>query len=285
MFCRKKTYDIIYSLGSNCSAAGFLNKHYLRVSSGPFDWWMMQNPCEDNFECRARLVCSHFSNFLKKENLEYVELPEDEPRDPDFDPYLDHGYPGIYLPHDFPIGEPMEQNYDMVKAKYDRRIARFYEKIQASDRVLLVWICIDDVGCDPKTVKRLCDEMCDTFGKTVDFLLIWQDDSMALDQAAVKQQLAPNIELWRANIYRNPTGKLPEFMGGAELVSPILKSYALKGTRWLIFKARARVIFGRYLCLFIPVRRWRKRLHVYFRENELNKDFSRDIRDRRTTLR
>lgn len=229
MFGRKKTYDIIYSLGLNCSAAGFLNKHYLRVSSGPFDWWMMQIPCADNWERRARLICSRFSNFLKKENLEYLELPKDTPRDTDFAPYLDHGGSDIYMPHDFPIGEPMERNYDRVKAKYDRRIARFYETIQTA----FCW-CGVALMISPATLRRL----------------------NAFVQRCAARSAKPSTSC--------SFGRM---------------------TRWLISKARARLIFGRYLCLFIPVRRWLKRLHAYFRENELNKDFSRDIRDRNTLPR
>lgn len=277
---RKNSYDIIYSLGCNCSAAGFLNKHNLRVTSGPFDWWVLKTPSKENFAYRTQLICNHFANFLRKEDLEYAQLTEEEPRDPYFHPYILRNSPGCYMPHEFPVNEPMEKTYDMVKAKYDRRIARFYEKIQAASRALLVWICIDEIGCDPDDIKRHCEEVCRTFGKTIDFLLIWQDNSMKLDQPAVKQVLSPNITLWRANIYRKAADNTPEYLGAAELVSPILEPYALKGTRLLIIKARARILFGRFICLFIPVRRWRKRLHAYFRENALNKDFGRDINKR-----
>lgn len=275
---RKNSYDVIYSLGGNCSTAGFLNKHFLRVTSGPFDWWAMQRLCQENFDWRIRLICTHFEGFMRKEDMERVPLPEGAPEDKLFDNYCDHFGPGFYFPHDFPAGVPFEEAYAEVKEKYDRRIARFYRKIQESERVLLVWMNICQIGFDADRIKCLCEEACRALGKTVDFLLIWQDDSMSRDQAPVKQELAPNITLWRANIYRASTGKVAEYMGAPELVDPILSAYSLRGAERAAFMARARLLFGRFLCCFIPVRSWRKRLHAHFRENRYNRDFSRDRR-------
>lgn len=279
MLFNKNTYDIVYSLGSTCTASGFLNKHHLRVTSGPFDWWGLKDPHKENFAWHAQLICNHFENFLRKEDLVYAQLTESDPRDPYFHPYILRDSPNFYFPHEFPVDEPMEKNYDRIKAKYDRRIARFYEKIQAASRVLLVWICPDEIGCDPDDIVRYCDDICRALGKTVDFLLIWQDDSMGLEQPAIKHVLRPNITLWRANIRRRSADNVPEYLGAAELVSPILEPYALKGTRLLMIKARARVLFGRFICLFIPVRSWRKKLRAYFGKNDFNKDFSRDIKN------
>ncbi len=47
----KHKYDIIYSLGSNCACALYLNKYALRTTSGPFDW-----VSEMSFENRIDLI-------------------------------------------------------------------------------------------------------------------------------------------------------------------------------------------------------------------------------------
>lgn len=274
---RKHSYDIIYSLGAACSTAGFLNKHFLRDTSGPFDWWAV-TVCPEHFECRIRLICTHFEGFMQKENMEPDPLSFPEHGDKLFDNYSDRLGPGFHFPHDFPTGVPFEEAYPKVKAKYDRRIARFYRRIQESERVLLVWTCICQIGCDPERIKRLCEEACRALGKTVDFLLIWQDDSMGCDQAPVKQELAPNIILWRANIYRNPTGEVAEYMSAPELIDPIFSAYALRGAERAALWRRPRRCIGRILSCFIPVSSWRKRVRAYFKEDRFNRDFSRDLR-------
>lgn len=274
LFTRRKKYDIIYSIGANCAAATYMNQHFLRVIAGPFDWCGKVSN-KKNFEWRTRLICSHFEGFLQKENLEFVDIEDGIPRDPRFDRYHDNGGPGFILPHDFPIGEPLEKNYDAVKAKYDRRIARFYENIQKAERVLLVWITFGEKGCDHDSIRRHCEAVCKEFGKTVDFLLIWHDGSMGLNQPAVKQDLAPNIALWRANIRRNPTGGHLDYLGARHLIDPIFRVYALKGMEWPAFRARARRVFGKVLSAFIPVRKWRKAVRKPFMENEFNNDYNR----------
>ena len=278
---RKRSYDIIYSLGCNCSTAGFLNKHYLRNTSGPFDWWAV-TPFPEEFDWRIRLICTHFEGFMQKENMEREPLPEGAPEDTLFQNYLDHFGPGFHFPHDFPAGVPFEQAYPKVKAKYERRIARFYQKIQESERVLLVWQSLCQDSCEPNRIKRLCEEACRALGKTVDFLLIWQDDSMSRDQAPVKQELAPNIILWRANIYRKGENNLPLYMGAPELMDPIFRAYALRGAEHVAFWNHTRRCIGRplgsFLSCFIPVRSWRKRVRSYFKEDRYNKDFNRDLR-------
>lgn len=270
-FYRKKTYDIIYSLGANCAAATYLNRHFLRVTAGPFDWCGMENFFAGKFEWTTRLICTRFEGFLQKENLKFTPTKGSE--DPDYEPCWDYSGPGFFLPHDFPKGKTVEECYEAVKAKYARRIARFYENIQNEERVLLVWLSLFDAGCEPDAIKRLCEDVCQSLGKKVDFLLIWQDSTMSPDSPAVQHDLADNVSLWRANMFRKPGYHISAVMGETALVDPIFRRYALKGSGFAAVCTPVIRLFGRVVCGLIPVRSWRKRARRVFLDNKFNQDY------------
>lgn len=277
LFQRKKTYDIIYSLGPTCAAATYLNRHHLRVTSGPLDW------CGDaggkgTIEERVRQVRTHFADALQLKNLHTTEMPFDSIHDAHCALYIDEAT-HFYLPHDFLADRPIEETYEKVKAKYDRRIARFYENIADASRVLLVWVSYGSApSYDNEDLKEQSRLMCEALGKTVDFLYIFNDDSMGLDEPAVKQDLAPNVVKWSANIRRKDTGAPLDYLGARHLVDPIFNGYALKGTQWLETKAAIRSLFGRIISSFIPVRSLRRKVRAQFIYNEFNHDSTRDLK-------
>lgn len=277
LFHHKKTYDIIYSLGPTCAAATYLNRHHLRTTSGPLDW------CGDaggkgSIEERVRLVQTHFSDALQKENLHTSESPFESIHDEHCALYTDEAT-HFYLPHDFPAEQTLEQSYEQVKSKYARRIERFYENINAAEKVLLVWIAYGRINTyNDEDLKQLSRLMCEALGKTVDFLFILNDDSMGLDEPAVKQELLPNVDKWKANIRRKDTGAPLDYLGACHLVDPIFRGYALKGTPWLETKALICSVFGRVISAFIPVRSWRKKVRARFIYNEFNQDSTRDVK-------
>ena len=274
LFSRQKQYDIIYSLGSTCAAATYLNRHFLRIQAGPFDWCGNETRHEE-FKWRERLIRSHFAGFMQKENLEFIDgVPGISP-DPNCEFCRDRVYPLFLMPHDFPVGVPMEESYPRVKAKYDRRIGRFYQNIAASERVLLVYLTLKETGCDHTVIKRTCEGICAEFGKSVDFLLLWHHDGMAPDQAPEQEQLAPNITLWRGFFRSAPEGKEQNYQGNRKKLDPIFREYSLKGTRWTAFKARSRKLLGRVLSSFIPVSSWRKKVRRHFIDSEFNRAFIR----------
>lgn len=278
LFHHQKTYDIIYSLGPTCAAATYLNRHHLRTTSGPLDW------CGDaggkgSIEERVRQVRTHFADALQLKNLHTTEMPFDSIHDDHCALYIDEAT-HFYLPHDFLADRPIEETFEKVKAKYTRRIKRFYENINAAEKVLLVWVAYGSINTyNDEELKQQSRLMCDALGKTVDFLFILNDDSMGLDEPAVKQELLPNVDKWRANIRRKDTGAPLDYLGARHLVDPIFRGYALRGTQWLETKAAIRSVFGRVISAFIPVRSWRKKVRARFIYNEFNQDSSRDVKN------
>ena len=60
-------YDIIYSIGSNCACALYLNQNDLRLTSGPFDWITGVD-----FNTKINFILEEFKGFCDKNNLEYI---------------------------------------------------------------------------------------------------------------------------------------------------------------------------------------------------------------------
>lgn len=73
--------------------------------------------------------------------------------------------------HDFPLGVPLDESFDAVKAKYDRRIANFYAKIASVDRTLLVFHTRSDHPSDEEMISAL-DRLRKKLGPQVDLLVI-----------------------------------------------------------------------------------------------------------------
>lgn len=130
------TYDLVCGVGSDCGCAGHLVRNRLRRASYPLDWvgtWY------NGIVGVARLVESDFSGFLRLENLRREPNPPRAAQDDhDHDYYHDVGL-RIDSAHDFPVGVPLEEAYPAVRAKYDRRIRRFYESVGLSACTLFVY--------------------------------------------------------------------------------------------------------------------------------------------------
>ena len=75
-------YDLIASLGANCSVAYELKRRFLRSFSLPFDWLLIDD--SRTFAYLARAFRNRFDDFMLKENL--VEL---ECGDGKYVPYYD----------------------------------------------------------------------------------------------------------------------------------------------------------------------------------------------------
>lgn len=102
----------------------------LRLSSGPFDWLL-----GPSLKSRVDLVANDFAGWLEPGDFEFLGNPEKFSTDS----YMNRRT-GYKFSHDFEIGKPFEEAFPAVREKYERRIARFYERIRASRRVLFVWL-------------------------------------------------------------------------------------------------------------------------------------------------
>lgn len=108
-------FENYISLGSFCDVAGDLEKLGLRNQSSPFDWGI------SSFPEIIKLIENGFSDFMNLDNL-YQDANNRSH-------YKDEQY-NFYFFHDFNSYESLEKQYPKVKAKYNKRIERFYKSIQ-----------------------------------------------------------------------------------------------------------------------------------------------------------
>ena len=125
----KNTYDIVISLGAPCQTAEQLRRHELRTFSGPFDWTVLES-----VECLVKALDTRFENYFLRENL--VVDGEGEHNYLIYDTYYE-----CMSVHDFPLVDHPDHIFDLYPAfiqKMQRRINRFYERIEKSKLTLFV---------------------------------------------------------------------------------------------------------------------------------------------------
>lgn len=110
-----KQYKNFISLGYFCSVALELEKIGLRSTSSPFDWVI------SNYEGVINAIQNHFEDFLSYDHLLQSESIRKR--------YFDEKY-RMWFFHDFDQYHSLKAQLPDVKAKYLRRIDRFYEDIK-----------------------------------------------------------------------------------------------------------------------------------------------------------
>ena len=111
---------ILISLGCNCECAYQLSQRKLSGAFFPFDWIRTED-----FNQIGIMIEQNFRDFLNKKNLVVGQ------RNSTTSPtrlISDTKY-NMKFVHDFPWEKELEESYDSVKQKYDRRIARFYRAL------------------------------------------------------------------------------------------------------------------------------------------------------------
>ena len=108
-------YENFISLGYYCDVAKDLEELGLRSASAPFDWVI------SDLRGVILAIDNNFNDFM---NLELLSQSIND-RSHYFDPVYN-----VFFFHDFSKYKSLEAQYVYVKEKYERRIKRFYEKIQ-----------------------------------------------------------------------------------------------------------------------------------------------------------
>ena len=127
-----KTYDFAFGLGRACACTQTMRRAGLQYLSLPWDWVAYDGNAPDLLN-RVDVTCNDFKGFLEMDDLEY----RGPNAGPGKDNYLNRKS-GMFFLHDFPKGVPLAESYPAVKAKYDRRIARFHQLIAKARSPILV---------------------------------------------------------------------------------------------------------------------------------------------------
>lgn len=250
----KKEYDFIVSIGEDCACSIYLRNHHLQFKSYPFDW--LTNA---SFETRLHFILNDFDNFLNFEDLKF--LPKDPKvfNDKNCD-YYENIRNGFYYYHEFPVGVEIKDSLPEVKTKYDRRIKRLYEMISQSEKVLFVWLS-HLKNTDNDLIVSLNNQINKKFAKKIDFLIIENDPSKIGDEVKITE-LSPsiikyNLDTASWNVSKNQT------LGNKKNCDKIFKQYKLIES----FQNKTYRIMTnfsiKFLCVFTPVKSWRKELKKY----------------------
>ena len=243
-----KKYDFIYSIGADCASAMYMRKFYLRRASGPFDWL-----CHADFKTRIEMILTKFDGFLLSENM--VMLPRNTTglHDAINDSWHDTKT-GFYFYHDFEHSKDFAETFPLVREKYNRRIARFYDNIEKYNRVLLIWYS-QSYNTPDDVILGVCDKVCKKFNKQIDFIIIENDESMPRNKIETRQ-IADNII--RHAVYA--IDETTPTLGNYKLIDKIFSKIRIRGKTASIIRARAIKIFTHIFCCFIPSRESRHRL-------------------------
>lgn len=252
---KKKKYDIIYSLGRDCSCADYLKINNLRRTSGPFDW--LTNA---GFEERFRLILNDFKDFMNIEDFRF--LPKDETmfNDEACD-YYENTRTHFYYYHDFPKDIPLSDSFDAIKEKYDRRINRFYGKLKESKSVLLVWFSHYHNTPD-EVVLDLCGRVCRKFNRQIDFLIVEHQEGLKTPR---KRELAPNVTRYDLHTVLLDEKGHSTTLGNQQLCNQIFKNYRLKLPGYLICKRIYFNLLSKMICPFIFNKQKKKALKKKWR--------------------
>jgi hypothetical protein len=123
-------YDAIFSLGDLCLASIQLEKYNLRPYAGVLDWMASYNLSDVN-----RLLANRFAGFMNYPNLKVVGNASDKlylVLEQQYNFLSNHDF---FTANNFP---PHLAAYPEIKAKYDRRVARFLEKMETADHILFI---------------------------------------------------------------------------------------------------------------------------------------------------
>ena len=129
-FAVREKFDFTFTLGSSCTATDVLRQAGLQFGTFPLDWVGRLGVA-----ARTDLIVGGFKDFLRADRLK-LECTAD---DGCHLRYVD-AERGTAFFHDFPVGKPLAESFPVVRAKYDRRIARFLRYLQDARSVLVVWI-------------------------------------------------------------------------------------------------------------------------------------------------
>lgn len=130
-----KSFDVIVPLGPACMVASALKRSGWRFCSLPFDWvggGSMLRRCE--------YMANGFTDWMVREYMEYLH---------DMDGMFEkeRAFRNIktdfYYVHDFRDKADFDANFERVKTKYARRIARYQALCKNSRRILFMWMDSD----------------------------------------------------------------------------------------------------------------------------------------------
>lgn len=135
-------YDLAFGMGFSCGASTALRAAGLQQASYPLDW--IGSP---GIVASARMIAANFSGWFEKDDLRLYDIRRGA--------LNKHVYlnvrTGFGFPHDFSSFVGFDEAYPEIRARYDRRIARFLEVTGRAKRLLAVYVEFPVKGCSAES--------------------------------------------------------------------------------------------------------------------------------------
>lgn len=172
-------FDLFFSIGEACSCTETLRKSRLQFYSYPLDWLYGAS-----FVSRTKIVAANFENWLVKEHMEKVgdNNLSSEPKH-----VYENKITQICFNHDFPQKMTLDESFQLVKGKYDRRIKRLFYQIEQSKRVLVVYLQTPNNPIE-LTKEELLEGygiLRERFGEKMNLLYLFCDSNYDLEHRVV----------------------------------------------------------------------------------------------------
>lgn len=217
-----KRYDCVISLGALCIASRTLRNCHIQKESMPFDWVMAQEPVQEgrgDLKGRVDLILNRFENYF---NLSDFSILDTKPSNSNHLQVVNNKTGLVYL-HDFTYSDSIESSYKEAKEKYDRRVNRFYDTIESSNKILFLYITLNnsisnnDFLTEVKRIRGYCnDTVCD-------FLYI--DNDYKMSERLIKQEeVFDGVYRVTMNVVKAPEGANP-IWGNQPLLYQFLKNF------------------------------------------------------------
>lgn len=137
---------VVIPLGCHCGVAWWMREHNIRTFALPFDW------CITPYNALYAVINDEFDSYFKRENLVASSAKYWQNSIYDFYNRMSHGpvdaSPGAVLDkqfqmifsHDFSNNHhaTINQQYEEQKAKYTRRVKRFFDAMNSNKHVYLI---------------------------------------------------------------------------------------------------------------------------------------------------
>lgn len=186
-----KKYDLAFGIGFSCAVSQALRDLGLQRESYPLDWVGVPG-----LQAGAQMIADDFRGWFEREDLRLWDVTFSAG-------HIARIYKnirtGFGFPHEFTNAKPFEACYGAVKDKYDRRIARLYERIGKSGHVLAIYL---------ESMRRTRI-----------------DDESILSAVRVLRGKFPSVRVDMAYLYEDPDATRAETMSDVDGVTIVRMDY------------------------------------------------------------
>ena len=209
----KKYYDTVIGLGQQCPCSTALRRCGLQKTSNVFDWsggWNTEKCGLGALEIKVELICNDFKDFFNREDFESRGNNQENDT---YNLWVVNNRTGLQYKHDWNATDDFDEQFVTIRDKYMRRVARLYEKIEKSSKVLFVFIGRDE-GFDNKYLIEQQEKLAKKFpNKQIDMLFLMQNKNYGIRDYTVSHP-ADNVTRIDFNFIHPTDPVYPESWNG-----------------------------------------------------------------------